>query len=667
MDILKIEIREAAEYLDITTRSVQRLISLNKLPAEKVPRGQSGWKYQVPLSALPPAAQAKYLKSKSPQSVSTSLDITGKQHLPSWAEREALAKADMVNAWLKVKGQASENGFTIAETQALFLEAYNTGQAYPGIFEVIGGISRGTLYRWERAYTDDNDYTALAPNWGGTRGSMKVTDDEANILLSQLLHQNRIKVETAIRLTKFILERRGLESPSSSQTLRRFIEGFKKRHYDLWTLMREGEKALNDKVLPFIERDSSLLDVGDVLVADGHRLNFQVVNPYTGRPCRAVLVGFYDWASRDLVGYEIMVEENTQAVAGALRNAILELGKIPKAVLLDNGKAFKARVFTSDINFEECGFLGMFARLGISTHFAWPYNPQSKPIERFFGTFTETFERLLPSYTGASVDDKPAYLRRNEKFLKALHNDRVPTIPEAMAMITRWREYYRLQPHRGLNGLTPGEVFAVGRGQGIDVRELDYLMMSIETASIGRNGIRFLGNNYYDEALYGFREKVVFRYSFWDISSIFVYSTSGEYICTANKVEPVHPMASLTDNQTTIDAVKECIRKKRALKRQTLKTVKMAKEACTDVALPWHEIVPAVPKIAEHVEALEADIGMNEFTYADGIVRSVGSGRDGLYKSDYEKYRALKARRSLNPDERKWLGRYESRFAENAR
>jgi putative transposase len=227
--------------------------------------------------------------------------------MPAWAEKEALAKADLVNAWFKAKEQALQTGKTVAEALALFLEFYNSSLAYPAIYGVVGNVARGTLYRWERAYKDCNNYKALVPNWGNNRGSMKETNDEANILLSQILHQNRIKTETAIKLTKFILERRGIPSPSSNMTLRRFIEGFKQRHYDLWTLMCEGEKALNDKVLPHIERDSSLLDVGDVLVADGHRLNFQVVNPYTGRPCRAVLVGFYDWASHDLAGFEIMV------------------------------------------------------------------------------------------------------------------------------------------------------------------------------------------------------------------------------------------------------------------------------------------------------------------------------------------------------------------------
>ena len=110
--------------------------------------------------------------------------------------------------------------------------------------------------------------------------------------------------------------------------------------------MREGEKALNDKVEPYIERDLSKIEVGDVLVADGHVLNFEVINPFTGKPTRATLVGFLDWKSTALVGYEIMMSENTQCIASALRNAILNLGKIPKIVYQDNAERLRLNIFS---------------------------------------------------------------------------------------------------------------------------------------------------------------------------------------------------------------------------------------------------------------------------------------------------------------------------------
>ena len=81
----------------------------------------------------------------------------------------------------------------------------------------------------------------------------------------------------------------------SNITFKRFAEHFRRNHYAEWVLRREGMKAYHDKVEPYIERDISKIEVGDVLIADGHVLNFQVINPFTGKPTRATLVGFLDW------------------------------------------------------------------------------------------------------------------------------------------------------------------------------------------------------------------------------------------------------------------------------------------------------------------------------------------------------------------------------------
>ena len=45
---------------------------------------------------------------------------------------------------------------------------------------------------------------------------------------------------------------------------------FKDNNYDKWILARDGEKALSDKVEPYIKRDASRWEIWDVLVADGH-------------------------------------------------------------------------------------------------------------------------------------------------------------------------------------------------------------------------------------------------------------------------------------------------------------------------------------------------------------------------------------------------------------
>ena len=185
--------------------------------------------------------------------------------------------------------------------------------------------------------------------------------------------------------------------PIQSATLRRYVNEFKSNFTMFGPSREEGQKAWNDKCAPYQERAWWTLEVGEILVADGHALNFQVINPDTGKPSRAVLVMFWDWYSSYPVGWEVMLTENVQCIATALRNSILTLGKIPKCVYLDNGKAFKAKCFTKKIILEETEIPGMFARLGIDVMFAMKYNAQAKPVERIFGVL-EWLERQMPSF-----------------------------------------------------------------------------------------------------------------------------------------------------------------------------------------------------------------------------------------------------------------------------
>ena len=67
--------------------------------------------------------------------------------------------------------------------------------------------------------------------------------------------------------------------------------------------------------------------------------------------------------------------------------------------------------------------------------------------------------------------------------------------------------------------------------------------MAHEVKTIHRNGIRFLNTDYNSDVLYGLKDRVMIRYSLFDLSKIKVYSTRGEYLCTAKRVTGTHPMA----------------------------------------------------------------------------------------------------------------------------
>ena len=300
---------------------------------------------------------------------------------PEKSKKIALARLDLLNQWKEFRRKLDNK----LQADYDFVNLHNTSNSH--LFKIIGKISRGSLHRWYTMLGNTEDYTKLLPQYKYSKIDeyrTSLTDEEIKIFMSLLLHPNRLCIGKAIALAIYKLKEQGQSFIPADITFRRYAKWFKDNNYDKWVLARDGEKALSDKVEPYIKRDASLLDVGDILVADGHKLAFNVINPFTGKHTRATLVGFLDWKSTALVGYEIMLEENTQCIASALRNAIINLDMIPKVVYQDNGKAFRAKYFTDDKGFTALGFQGLYLKLGIETVFARPYNARAKVIERFF-------------------------------------------------------------------------------------------------------------------------------------------------------------------------------------------------------------------------------------------------------------------------------------------
>ena len=493
------------------------------------------------------------------------------QFTPEKCKQIALARLDLIHKWLEFRKKSTNK----LQADYNFVKLHNCSNSY--LFTILGKISRGSLHRWKTMLDGTEDYTRLIPNYkyvSVNEYRTCLTDEEIKIFMGLLLHPNRICIGKAIALTKYKLKEQGQSFIPADITFRRYAKWFKDNNYDKWVLARDGEKALSDKVEPYIKRDASLLDVGDILVADGHKLAFQVINPFTGKPCRATLVGFLDWKSTALVGYEIMLEENTQCIASALRNAIINLDMIPKIVYQDNGRAFRAKYFTDEKGFGELGFYGLYAKLGIETVFARPYNARSKVIERFFKEFQEGFEKLMPSYVGSSIINKPAYLKRNEIFHKNLHQDYVPTIEETIKMIDMWLKFKNSQPCTNAPNMTIAEVLENRKKQNIDKSLLDDLMLATEVKTIQRNGVRFLNCDYFDERLYGLRGKVLVKYNLFDLTNVKVFTPKGEYLCTAERVTETHPMAKILGTVEDLEDYKQKIQKQQKLRRKTINSVK---------------------------------------------------------------------------------------------
>lgn len=646
-----VTIKEIAQAKGLkSTRSIR--MEINKPESKYISREvkvNGGISYEILFSSLEPELQQKLRECETKSTAIVPLNykppvITDK------ARQTANHRMNIVKAALEHRNKYP----TIKQADAEFLDLYNSGLYLPKAYEFLGSISIGTLRRYIQAYKKTGNAESLIPQYKITKqgGYNSILDDNMKkVLLALLLHQNKFGYNTAIRLAKQVLIKKGYDEDAlpSNITFKRFAEHFRRNHYAEWVLRREGMKAYHDKVEPYIERDISKIEVGDVLIADGHVLNFQVINPFTGKPTRATLVGFLDWKSTALVGYEIMMTENTQCIASALRNAIINLGIIPKVVYQDNGKAFKAKYFQSCDFDEEC-FNGVYANLGIHSVFAKPYNARAKVIERFFLDFQEEFEKLMPSYIGTSIENRPAWMNRNEKLHLQLHNQQtkgsIPTVQDAIKYINAWLEYRNQKACPNNRSKSIQEVLNSVRKQDINKSALDYLMMKTESRTINKHGITFLGMHYRSDVILGLRDKVYVRYSLFDLSKVHVYSMKGEFLCVAHRVQKVHPMANVLGTVKDMEEYKQQYQRQQKIKSRLVKQIK---KTFTKDELQVLEIEP------EPVLEIEEQPKPKRERKQTPRERQMNVP---MFNSNYEKYEWLMTNGTTNPQDRKWLADY---------
>ena len=652
MNNIFINIKDVAEAKGLkSTRSLR--LELNKNESKYISREikvNGGTSYEILFSSLEPELQDKLRRNEKKSTALVPLNYQPPQFVSDQAKMTANFRLNIIIALIKFRNKYS----TKKQADSDFLDLYNSGLYLPKAYKFIGSISLGTLHRWLRKYEKHESAECLQPNYKyskqGEYNSI-LNDEMKQILLTLLLHPSRYNYGKAIKLTKEILKKRGYEQLPCDLSFKRYAENFRKNNYAEWVLRREGMKAYHDKVEPYIERDISKIEVGDVIVADGHVLNFQVINPFTGRPTRATLVGFLDWKSTALVGYEIMMTESTQCIASALRNAIINLGLIPKVVYQDNGKAFKSRFF-QNVDFEEDLFNGVYANLNIHSVFAKPYNARAKVIERFFREFQEELEKGMPSYIGTSIEDKPAWLKRGEKlhaeWHKKLTDNHIPSVSEASKYINSWIEFHNNQPCPNDRTKTIKECLNSVQKQNINVQRLDDLMMKTEGRTINKHVIRFLNMHYRSEAILGIRDKVNIRYSLFDLSKVNVYSKKGEFLCVAHRVQKVHPMARVLGTVKDMEEYKYQYEKQQKIKNRLVKQIKKT--------FPKEElqVLDIVPEPTLEIEQFEPEKMVREHK----LTPREKQMNKPMFDSDFEKYEWLMNNGCTNPEDRKWLADY---------
>lgn len=587
MNTSSITVQEIAEVLDISVQAVHKRAKKELWKFEKV-KSPGGFQKVFIINALPEVVKTAIYThnnrtleelptpsnlpavrpaAKPPkpiiEGVQTPIRITLDQ------QPQALAKASIIKLYTGAVDRAAYGAKEKAKSD--FIMAYNSGLLYPELYQRLGTLSVKTIEAWKLKLKAAKDCFALADQRGKWRkGVTRLSAENTQILLNCALHPNKLLISEAIRLALRIMHKNDVPNGASEQTYRRWLENWIANNYNTWVMTRSGNKAHNDLCLFSIPRDYSRLEVGDVLIADGHVLNFEIINPFTGKPKRMALILWYDMVSSFPLGWEIMPTENTQGIASSLRRAIIQLGKIPKIAYLDNGRAFSSRFFNGE---DLSPVTGLFERLGMETIFAWPYHGQSKTIERFFKTFGE-LERLSPTTVGSCIDAKPARLLRNEVLHRRIFDQGAGgkglTLWQAHSLVAAWFDDYICRAQRGhLQGKCPLDMLEPAKGPGVDPMALRYLMMAEHISQPSKEGIRFMGQNYYHPDLASLRKKVLIRYDLQDRESVLVFEADDSaYICTASVLQSCHPVASILGTDADRAHLSNMIEMKRSVEKK---------------------------------------------------------------------------------------------------
>jgi putative transposase len=555
---------------------------------------------------------------KSAVKLTKKINDADRKELPPKQLEFAIAASNLVDRFMGFTSKEKHKGNKV-KAQARFVEAYNN-IAYPDIYNIVGSRSVQTLRTWQTKYIKyGKDFRILAPQYK-IKKACSVTPQESEVLIRLLLHPGKPLISEVIRQSINYFEAKRFHHIKSYNTYKRYLDEWTKNNYADYVFYRDGEKGLDDKVLPYVERDWNMVEVGDLIIMDGHVNNYEIINPFTGKPKRMITIGAIDGRSQFLAGYEIAITENVASIASALRRAILTLGKVPKIVYIDNGKAFTAKYFHGD---DIDKLEPLFARLGIKTIIAKAYHAQSKPIEPFWGWMAE-LERMIPTYVGTSIEMQPPRMNRGEflhrkLYNKAMQNTTIDIFAAHKAM-SWWLDQYhnRVKEDGHLKGLTPAQVFTSGKGPGIDKANLNYLMLDLEISTLYRKGIRMFGNWYWHDSLFGKQidagDEVRIKYDLIDRESILVYDREGNFVCEAFDVKKVHPAAGLLGEPEHKLELKNQLALKEKLKTSVVGDARKFME---------EEIFPFVKKQLNDANILE----LPEVSESENVKRETGNER----------------------------------------
>jgi len=537
---------EAAELENITVRAIRKRIDEGKLKAVKLDNASGaghGFTYGINLSDLSEKAQRNYHKRlkeqaaakapepEEPKAETTLEDLTEKQRL-------------QVAKWEKIlKDWRSYIGYEHGEMQFRtkeFIRMYN-------IQNPDDPIKERTLYnKWEAYRTLGPIGLADKRCQSSKKGSSSIPDEAWAVFFQLWADENEPSINMCYRETEAFL-RRELPELLPLPNIESFKRKVKQIPLPVAMYYRKGEKAKDDLILPYVQRDYQSIDSNEWWTSDYHTLDMMVRDDRTGEVFRPHVVVWLDIRSRKFLAWRVRRSSDSDGVVLAFKDAVKTYG-IPSNVYLDNGREYLTHAFggrgkrKTDRNADYAA--PILDRMGITMHNAIPRNAKGKVVERTFRQFTEQFAKSFLTYCGNRPGNRP---ERHNEVLKNETN--IPLLSEVEALLKTFIEgMHNAQASNavGLNGKTPNEVYAANlyKQRVATADQINLLLMRSERLQkVQRNGVKVkIGGEelwFYNEELKTnyFGEKVYVRYDPDDLQEVRVYDEQERLLCTAQLLE----------------------------------------------------------------------------------------------------------------------------------
>lgn len=164
--------------------------------------------------------------------------------------------------------------------------------------------------------------------------------------------------------------------------------------------MRDGEKAFNDRCLPYMMRMYDELEANECWIADNHTFDIQSYDDEE-KIHRLYLTAFLDTKTGVLTGWNVTDSPDSQSTILALRYGIMRFGA-PKSIYVDNGREF----LTADLGgnghrakkgSEEISST-ILKRLGIEMHNAIVCNAEQSLLKERFIQLKINFLSCLTAF-----------------------------------------------------------------------------------------------------------------------------------------------------------------------------------------------------------------------------------------------------------------------------